>query len=141
MTKTHQFSNKQLSAPSFPKILCCRPSMHCGVEFVGTVCLLCVHTGTGTVKASPGGALKNHRCLCAFLSIYYNVKFTIPFAAFALLLFSCSNLKLGYDLVIHHNDLVCLCHTCYCGPQNPHSEGALRGEKQTRFCDGLLAFQ
>ena len=34
---------------------------------------VCVHTGTGTVKSSPGEALKDRQCLLTFASIYYEV--------------------------------------------------------------------
>lgn len=35
--------------------------------------LVCVRTGTGTAKASPGEALKDRQCLFTFASIYYKV--------------------------------------------------------------------
>ena len=35
--------------------------------------LVCVRTGTGNAKASPGEALKDRQCLFTFASIYYKV--------------------------------------------------------------------
>lgn len=79
---------RHLSAPSLPTTIVV---ILCTAEFdvLALFVFVRVYTGTGTVKASPGEALKDHQCLCMFLSrTFFIVCHVFLFLVFILPLFS-----------------------------------------------------
>lgn len=71
--KIHQLSSSSWAHHLLPRPFVVNLLCTAELDVLALFVFVCVHTGTGTVKSSPGEALKDRQCLFTFASIYYEV--------------------------------------------------------------------